>query len=61
MNLDTFAYEYSSLSDERKQKGLEALFQWMRDHPDSAFVDEVLELASAHEADDGFGTEGLNV
>lgn len=63
MTLEDFAYEFDSLSGERKVEGLNKLFQTlisnMGNH--SALIDDILQLCSAWEADDEFGTEGLDV
>lgn len=63
MNIDTFAYEFTSLSAERQKKGLKKIFDYLLEDIDGNLevVDQILEVCNAYEADDGFGTEGLEV
>ncbi len=63
MNLQDFAYEYDSLSDSRKLEGLKKLFDTYLSDIDrySEEIGYVLESAQAAEAEDYFGTEGLDV
>jgi hypothetical protein len=67
MNIHTFKDEYTSLSNDRKVRGLRALTNALTDdivegtHYLENLVFDILDLAELAEENDYFGTEGLNV
>lgn len=63
MMIHQFLEEYDNLSEERKKAGLKRLFdEIMRDPTQyEDFIDDVLRSAADAEANDYFGTEGLDV
>lgn len=63
MNIETFAYELTPLSPERQKQGLKAIFDYLLEDIENNLIviDQILEVCSDYEADDGFGTEGLEV
>ncbi|AGR47848.2 hypothetical protein PHIM7_148 [Sinorhizobium phage phiM7] len=63
MMINEFAMEYNNLVKKRKVEGLKALFDEVVGSPDryEDFIIDLLGIASDLEADDYFGTEGLDV
>jgi hypothetical protein len=67
MNIHTFKDEYTSLSNDRKVRGLRALTNALTDdivedtHYLENLVLDILDLAELAEENDYFGTEGLNI
>lgn len=63
MMLQQFLDEYENLSDDRKKTGLKRLFDELVRDPEQyeGFIFDILTQAVECEADDYFGTEGLDV
>jgi hypothetical protein len=63
MELRTFKDEYPNLEASRRKVALRTLFDEILNDIDShdLLIEAILEAAIDHEADDGFGTEGLDV
>ncbi len=63
MNALELLNEYNNLSAPRRQKALDNLFNTISMYPEryQDFIIDLLDLASNYEADDYFGTEGLDV
>jgi len=63
MNVDQFKAEYSALASYRKREGLDRLFTHIISDLDQNedIILDILDLADMAEANDYFGTEGLNI
>lgn len=63
MNVDQFKAEYFSLTTARRYEGLRALFDNILGYIDENedIILDILDLADMAEANDYFGTEGLNI
>lgn len=63
MQIHQFATEFDDLSSSRQRQGLTRLFEEIARDPEQyhEIIQDILELASSLEADDYFGTEGLDV
>lgn len=63
MNVDLFKSEYASMTVARRQVGLQALFDIILSdiNQNEDIILDILDLADMAEANDYFGTEGLNI
>ena len=63
MNIDIFLREYSGLADYRKREGLDRLFAYIVNdiNQNEDLILDILDLAEMAEANDYFGTEGLDI
>jgi len=63
MNVDQFKAEYFSFTQLRRQAGLQALFDTILSdiNQNEEVILDILDIADMAEANDYFGTEGLNI
>jgi hypothetical protein len=63
MTIDDFAYEYDRLVESRQKEGLKKIFDYILSDIDrnNTIIGDMLDLFVGLEAEDAFGTEGLDI
>lgn len=63
MTIDDFAYEYEWLVESRQKEGLKKIFDYILSDIDlnNTIIRDMLDLFVGLEAEDAFGTEGLDI